>query len=247
MVLYQGTSTSLAISIFATNPLPENRTIWLQVRGWSGETGMRAKAFFGSNGGWINVTPSLRIESTSLIARKEETYQKDIARFRKRSVGKNRERHLLRETSVIRIPAEAGDGYYQFVLCAGEKKKVLCTSPTFRVASVSSSLHCLRGASLMTMPAEVGVMVGTAYVKTAAGTALASAKLGKKAMDTAQRPAFKKAATYFQNSKESKAAKLTLAAVEKGAAMAAEAASDSNDNVGLNSTPENHLLIFARK
>jgi hypothetical protein len=42
LVFYQGITTSITISIFADVPLPADRTIWLQGKGWTGKAGMRA-------------------------------------------------------------------------------------------------------------------------------------------------------------------------------------------------------------
>lgn len=50
LVFYQGTTTSLAISIFADAPLPPERTIWLQSKGWTGKAGMRARSLVRWNG-----------------------------------------------------------------------------------------------------------------------------------------------------------------------------------------------------
>jgi hypothetical protein len=62
LVSYQASNTTLAVSIFADAPLPPNRTLWLQSKGWSGKTGMQVKALMGVNGKWLNVTPTLAIE-----------------------------------------------------------------------------------------------------------------------------------------------------------------------------------------
>lgn len=180
LVFYQGPSTSLAISIFASEIMPPARKIYLQEKGWTGKTGMRAAAFFGANNSWIDVTPSLAIASTQLNPRDERAWQRDIASFKKRSTAKIRKRHILRETDVIRIPAEAGDGYFQLVLCSDEKKKVLCTSPTFRLLSLSSSPSSLKGASLSTLPLEMGIMALEVYAKTTTKTVLAPAMAAQK-------------------------------------------------------------------
>jgi hypothetical protein len=171
LVFYQGTSTSLAISIFSDDPLPLDRTLWLQSKGWTGKTGMRAKAFMGRNGNWLNVTPTLAVGSEQLNPTDERAWQRDFQKFRKKAPTKIRDRHLLRQTAVVRIPAEAGDGYFQLVLCTGDKKKVLCTSPAFRVLSTSTSPSSIRGASLSTLPFEFGAMVLSIYGKSTVGTA----------------------------------------------------------------------------
>jgi hypothetical protein len=166
VVFYQGSNTFLAISIFADAPLPTNRTLWLQNKGWTGKTGMRAKALFRLNDSWINVTPSVAVQADQVAPNDERAWQRDISRFKKKAPHPIRELHQLRETDIIRIPVEAGDGYFQFVLCQGEKKKVLCTSPVFRIISTSSSPSSIRGASLSTLPLEVGAWAASLYAQT---------------------------------------------------------------------------------
>jgi hypothetical protein len=168
LVFYQGSSTTLAISIFADAPLPADRTIWLQSKGWTGKTGMRAKAFMGRNGNWLNVTPSTEIRPDQLKPDNERAWQRDIAKFRKKA-DKHVRDHVLRETVLARIPAEAGDGYFQLVLCLGDKKKVLCVSPIFRILSTSASPHSIKGASLGTLPLEFGAMVLGTYARNTVG------------------------------------------------------------------------------
>lgn len=171
VVFYQGSNTFLAISIFVDEPLPKDRTIWMQCKGWSGKSGMKAKAFFGLNDSWLNVTPGLAIQPDSVNASDERAWQRDIKRFRKKVSGTALERHVLRETAIIRVPVETTDGYYQLVLCRGDqKRKVLCTSPVFRVISTSSDPSTLRGASLSTLPVELGLWIGGMYAQSTAST-----------------------------------------------------------------------------
>lgn len=163
IVFYQGSYTFLAISIFADAPLPADRTLWMQSKGWTGKTGMRARALLRLNDDWINVTPTTPIRPDQVKPSDERAWQRDIARFRKKGPQPMREGHQLRETAIVRIPVEAGDGYFQLVLCQGEKKKVLCYSPVFRVLSTSSDPSCLRGASLSTLPLELGAYIASTY------------------------------------------------------------------------------------
>lgn len=174
LVFYQGSSTTLAISIFSDEPLPPDRTLWLQSKGWSGRTGMRAKALMGVNGNWLNVTPTLAVGTEQLNPTDERAWQRDFQKFRKKAHPKIRDRHLLRETAIVRIPAEAGDGYFQIVLCAGDKKKVICASPSFRVLSTSTSPSSIRGASLSTLPFELGAMALSTYANSTVGTAVST-------------------------------------------------------------------------
>ncbi|KAH8691614.1 hypothetical protein BGW36DRAFT_305517 [Talaromyces proteolyticus] len=169
IVFYQGSNTFLAISIFADEPLPLDRTIWMQCKGWTGKTGMRAKALFGLNDSWLNVTPGMAIQSDQVTASDERAWQRDIKRFKKKATSSSQSRHILRETAIIRIPVEATDAYYQFVLCQGDnKRKPLCTSPVFRVVSTSSDPSSLRGASLSTLPLELGAWAGSLYLRNTA-------------------------------------------------------------------------------
>jgi hypothetical protein len=170
LVFYQGSSTSLAISIFSDEPLPSDRTLWVQSKGWTGKTGMRAKAFVGVTGSWLNVTPTVAVGTEQLIPTDERAWQRDFQTFRKKAPSRIRDRHQLRETAVVRIPAEAGDGYFQLVLCTGDKKKVLCTSPAFRVLSTSTQPSSIRGASLSSLPFELGAMALAIYGRSTVGS-----------------------------------------------------------------------------
>ncbi|KAJ5974945.1 hypothetical protein N7481_008652 [Penicillium waksmanii] len=153
VVFYRGNATSVAVSIFSDSPLPLDRTLWLQNRGWSGTTGMRTKALFRLNDSWLDVTPGMPVRADQVNPDDERAWQRDIKKFRKKAPQRPRDTHQLRETVVVRIPAEAGDGYFQLVLCQGPKKKVL---------RQQSSL-------------SFGAMVVGLYAKTAARTAAAPA------------------------------------------------------------------------
>ncbi|KAL4892830.1 hypothetical protein BDV59DRAFT_178702 [Aspergillus ambiguus] len=172
IVFYRGSTTSVTISVFSDAPLPLDRTLWLQSKGWTGKTGMRAKALLHLTDDWLDVTPSLALRADQVSPADERAWQRDISKFRKKASGRLRE-HVLRETIVARIPVEAGDGYFQLILCQGEKKKKLCMSPVFRVLSTSMAPSSVRGASLSTLPFEVGAMVLGMYAQTAAQTVLA--------------------------------------------------------------------------
>jgi hypothetical protein len=183
VIFYRGSTTSVTISIFSDAPLPPDRSLWLQNKGWTGKTGMRAKALFRLTDDWLDITPTLALRSDQVEPTDERAWQRDIAKFLKKAPWRVRDTHRLRETAVARIPAEAGDGYFQVVLCQGPKKKVLCTSPVFRILSTSLEPSSIRGASLATLPLEVGAMVLGLYAQTAAlavinpATSLAQSKI----------------------------------------------------------------------
>lgn len=175
VVFYRGSTTSVTISIFSDTPLPPDRSLWLQNKGWTGKTGMRAKALFRLTDDWLDISPTLALRSDQVEPTDERAWQRDIAKFLKKAPSRVRDTHRLRETAVARIPAEAGDGYFQVVLCQGPKKKVLCTSPVFRILSTSLEPSSIRGASLATLPLEVGAMVLGLYAQTAAQTVISPA------------------------------------------------------------------------
>ncbi|GKZ29569.1 hypothetical protein AbraIFM66950_005601 [Aspergillus brasiliensis] len=174
IVFYRGSTTSVTISIFSDTPLPPTRTLYLQSKGWTGKTGMKTKAFLGLTDSWLNVTPTLPVHVQQIDPVDERAWQRDIAKFRKKATRREAQ-HVLRETMVVRIPVEAGDGYFQLVLCGDpeNRRKVMCYSPVFRVLSTSWSPSSMRGASLSTMPLEVGAMVLGMYVQTAAEAVVA--------------------------------------------------------------------------
>lgn len=173
IVYFKGFSTNIAISVFADRELPEDRAFWLQKKGFSGKTGMKIGASMGSKSAWINVTPAISATADQLPPADERAWQRDIEKFL-RKAPKELRHHLLRETCIIRIPSDVQDGYFRVVMCTGDQdKKVLCPSPVFRLASTSTSVSSIRGASLSTMPLELAVKVGTIAARAAALNGLA--------------------------------------------------------------------------
>ncbi|KAF4512778.1 hypothetical protein G6O67_000118 [Ophiocordyceps sinensis] len=169
LVWYRGPSTSVTVSLLADAPLPAARSVWLQAKGFSGDVGMAVKALVGSTATWLDVTPARQAARDQLPDVDERGVQRDLQRFAKRASGRTR-LHVPRETHVVRIPAAATDGYFRLVVCAGKGcgSKVLCGSPVFRIASTSTDLAVIRGASLATMPIEVGVKVASTIGQQAA-------------------------------------------------------------------------------
>ncbi|KAI7356365.1 hypothetical protein KC354_g10478 [Hortaea werneckii] len=172
LVYYQGPTTNIAITIFTSKPLPANRKLWLQKRGFSGKTGLKVGATLGTRSAWIDVTPAADLSAEFLPPEDERAWQRDISKFtRKAASSKNK--HIRNqkpfETDVIRIPHVAEEEYFRIVLCAG--RKVLCPSPMFRYVSASTDPSVLRGASLKTLPLEVGVRVSAIVANEAANGA----------------------------------------------------------------------------
>ncbi|KAH0490819.1 hypothetical protein TgHK011_002271 [Trichoderma gracile] len=174
LVWYSGPSTSVSITILSDEPLPSQRTLWMQQKGYSGNMGMALKALAGTTSSWINVTPARLATANDTSEADERSVQRDLKRFAKKASGRQRN-HVPRETHIVRIPATASDGYFRLVLCGGTEagKKVLCGSPVFRVASTSADVSVVRGASLSTMPLEMGVKVASTI-----GQAMANKYIG---------------------------------------------------------------------
>ncbi|TGJ81203.1 hypothetical protein E0Z10_g7553 [Xylaria hypoxylon] len=177
LVYYKGPSTNVAISVFGDSTLPSDRTFWIQRKGFSGNMGMAASALMRTTSSWIDVTPSVEALVSSVPDNDERAWQRDIKKFlKKASKDKRLSKHIIRETCVLRIPAVAADGYLRIVVCTGQSsKKSLCPSPTFRLASTSSDVSVLRGASLTTLPLEIGLkaasVIGNQYVQRVVGPA----------------------------------------------------------------------------
>ena len=170
-VFYQGSATSVAVTVFSDQPLPIDRKLWLQKRGFSGNTGLKIGTL-GSRSAWIDVTPSVDATADVIVEDDERAWQRDIAKFtRKTRNTKNLCNHRPYETHIVRIPHVAEDGYFRIVLCS--ERKVLCPSPVFRYASSSLDPSILRGASLSTLPLELAIRVGSMVAHTTANTAAA--------------------------------------------------------------------------
>ncbi|KXH69074.1 hypothetical protein CSAL01_01436 [Colletotrichum salicis] len=170
LVWYRGPSTSVTVTIFSDAPLPPTRTIWLQQKGFSGNMGMNLKSLVGANTSWLDVTPSTQGTPAAMAEGDERGCQRDLKKFLKKAP-KNLAKHVPRETHVVRIPAAVDDGYFRLVLCAGgggdgSKRKVLCPSPVFRVASTSTDMSVTRGASFASMPLELGIKAGSVVATT---------------------------------------------------------------------------------
>lgn len=169
LVYYSGSTTSLAITIFSDQELPADRTLWLQRRGFSGNTGMKIGGLLGARSSWIDVTPTVKATADQVNPNDERAWQRDIKKFLKKA-SKDVRNHRVRETNILRIPTDADDGYLRVVLCTNQGKKVLCGSPVFRLASSSTDSSTLRGSSLMTMPLEAGLKIASIAGKTAVNT-----------------------------------------------------------------------------
>ncbi|KAI5359007.1 hypothetical protein Slin14017_G099090 [Septoria linicola] len=178
LVYYRGHTTSVTITIFSDRPLPANRRLYIQRRGYSGKTGLAVGATLGIRSAWIDVTPVDEICADQVRLSDERAFQRDIIKFMtKAKTSTSMHSHRPAETLVIRIPAACEDGYFRIVLLHDGARKVLCPSPVFRCASASMDPSVLRGASLRTLPLELGIRAG-AVVATKAATVASHKALG---------------------------------------------------------------------
>ncbi|KAF7360985.1 hypothetical protein MSAN_01128700 [Mycena sanguinolenta] len=165
-VYYQGISTVVPISILGATPLPPNRTITLQRRGW--RTGLLGWEIGGWLGGTIgkelDVTPTSTGNWQTMEGRKRAQYDNEIQDFlQSASAPKD---HRVLETDFVHIPVSAGDGYFRLLI--KKSGKVVASTASFRVGSLSLSSAHPRGASVVTIIPEVVLKSASVTATTAA-------------------------------------------------------------------------------
>ncbi|KAJ7113216.1 hypothetical protein C8R44DRAFT_741545 [Mycena epipterygia] len=173
-VYYQGTSTVVPISILGRTPLPADRTIALQRRGW--RTGLLGWTLGGWLGGALgkelDVTPASAGFWNTLDPKKRAQYDKEIYAFLDSPSGPKDHRAL--ETAFVHVPVAAGDGYFR-LLIKGGGGKVIAQSAAFRVGSLSLSSAHPRGASPVTLVPELVLKSGSVAAHGAAWAAFCAA------------------------------------------------------------------------
>lgn len=175
LVAYRGHRTNVAITLFADDPsqVPSDRTIWLQSRGWTGNRGMAIKTALGRTKLWTDVTPQAYISADQVKPTDEKAWQRDISQFLRKAGQQDKfARRMVVQTCIVRVPVITTDGYFRLMVCDA-RKKVLCPSPVFRVASLSTSSASFRGASLRTMPLELGIKALSTFASNAASSGTA--------------------------------------------------------------------------
>ncbi|KAJ7738264.1 hypothetical protein DFH07DRAFT_892725 [Mycena maculata] len=165
-VYYRGTSTVVPISILGRKPLPADRTISLQRRGW--RTGLLGWTMGGWMGGTIgkevDVTPTSAGYWETVDAEKRAQYDKEIEQFlHSASAPKD---HRVLETDFVHIPVSAGDGYFRLLI--NKSGRAIASTASFRVGSLSLSSAHPRGASVVTVVPELLVKSGSVAAATAA-------------------------------------------------------------------------------
>ncbi|KAJ7238266.1 hypothetical protein B0H12DRAFT_1137661 [Mycena haematopus] len=165
-VYYQGISTVVPVSILGRTALRANRTISLQRRGW--RTGLLGWEIGGWIGGTIgkelDVTPASSGYWQTLDGRKRAQYDNEIQQFLQ-SAGAPKDHRVL-ETDFVHIPVSAGDGYFRLLIKTSGK--VVASSASFRVGSLSLSSAHPRGASVVTVIPEVVLKSASVTATTAA-------------------------------------------------------------------------------
>ncbi|QRV93423.1 hypothetical protein RhiJN_21441 [Ceratobasidium sp. AG-Ba] len=175
-VLYQGANTVVPISVFGPQPLPADRRVFLQRRGY--RTGLLGWTVGGLLGGsklpGIDVTPASS-ESwnrpTTLNSKQQTQIDKDIERLFT-STASSSESPLLEsrllETLLVHIPVRSGDGYFRLRVTSANGKKTIAESPAFRVGSLTWSSAHPQGATPLGLIPEMGARSGFLAARTAA-------------------------------------------------------------------------------
>ncbi|KAJ6479574.1 hypothetical protein C8R45DRAFT_353940 [Mycena sanguinolenta] len=165
-VYYHGISTVVPISVLGRTALPSNRTITLQRRGW--RTGLLGWEIGGWLGGAIgkelDVTPASSGHWQTVDGKKRAQYDNEIQDFLQ-SVSAPKDHRVL-ETAFVHIPVSAGDGYFRLLI--KKSGKVVASTASFRVGSLSLSSAHPRGASVVTIIPEVVLKSASVTATTAA-------------------------------------------------------------------------------
>ncbi|KAJ4399359.1 hypothetical protein N0V85_006048 [Neurospora sp. IMI 360204] len=208
-------------------------SLWIQQRGFSGDSGMKIKNWLGGREDWVCVTPARKVLAEELEsgsaskkggqgllglggATEERGWKRDIKRTEKKlkkEFGGEKKGHVARLTAVVRVPEGCEDGYFRVHLCLNgdaekeeekkkkkkkdakggkektetkdpqsvleeqrKKMKVLCSSPIFRLASTSTDPSSIRGASLSSMPLEMGISLTSAIASQVISSKIAPIK-----------------------------------------------------------------------
>nr|GAT57220.1 predicted protein [Mycena chlorophos] len=167
-VYYQGTKTTVPISILGRAPLPQETKITLQRRGW--RTGLLGWTI----GGWLGGTVGKEVDVTpetaaswsgdELGVKQRARYEKEVADLHKaKSIPRE---HRVLATALVHVPVSSGDGYFRFLV--KDPNNVIAQTPVFRVGSLSLSSAHPRGASPVTLVPELLAKTASVALTTAA-------------------------------------------------------------------------------
>ncbi|KAG8744283.1 hypothetical protein FRC10_010446 [Ceratobasidium sp. 414] len=175
-VLYQGANTIVPVSVFGPRPLPKDRKVFLQQRGY--RTGLLGWKFGGLLGGsklpGVDVTPASSENwnrPITLGSKQQTQLDKDIQRL----FDPPRTPHQpgaspskLLETLLVHIPVRSGDGYFRLRVTSANGKNTIAESPAFRVGSLAWSSAHPQGATPLGLIPELGARSAFLAGKTAA-------------------------------------------------------------------------------
>ncbi|TDL20300.1 hypothetical protein BD410DRAFT_791085 [Rickenella mellea] len=166
-VVYQGVKTSVPVTVLGVKPLPSDRRVFLQRRGY--RTAMFGWYVGGLLGGsklpGIEVTPTTQSAFTSLSSSQQSQYEKDITRL---FPSHSSLQQIPLETLQVHIPVSSGDGYFRLRVTTGKSSKSIAESPVFRVGSLSLSSAHPQGASMFGLVPELVVRSAFITVRTTA-------------------------------------------------------------------------------
>jgi hypothetical protein len=176
-IYYQGTSTTIPITILGSKPLPEARRITLQRRGFrTGLLGWSVGGWLGGTiGKEIDVTPqtSGNWESDIEVEQKGQ-YRREIKKFLDSSVGPKNNRAL--ETDLVHIPVSSGDGYFRLLVYpSASSHSAIASTASFRIGSLFLRSAHPRGASIVMLLPEITLKVVSITAATAAWTSFYTA------------------------------------------------------------------------
>jgi len=175
-IYYAGIRTVVPLSVFGDQPLPKDRRVFLQKRGYrTGLLGWTVGSVLGgSHLPGIEVTPVSEepwSSPTKLSEKQQVQYDKDVARLFDSSYAPGQK---LLQTMLVHIPVASGDGYFRLRI-TNRQQEMLAESPVFRVGSLTWSSAQPRGATPITIIPELGVRAAFLTAKVAAWTAFFSA------------------------------------------------------------------------
>ncbi|PVG04292.1 hypothetical protein CPB86DRAFT_778559 [Serendipita vermifera] len=154
-VLYRSTKTTVPISIFGSQPLPKNRRVFLQKRGY--RTGLFGWTIGSLLGGsklpGIEVTPATQESYSSMPSSLRSSFKKDIETIWRPYQLAN---HQLLESMQVHIPVSSGDGYFRLRITPHDKpRETIAVSPTFRIGSVTWASASPQGATIVGLAPEL--------------------------------------------------------------------------------------------
>ncbi|KZT62723.1 hypothetical protein CALCODRAFT_479010 [Calocera cornea HHB12733] len=171
-IYYAGTRTVVPISVFGKEPLPDDRKVFLQRRGYrTGLLGWTLGSLLGGAHlpGW-DVTPQTHdvwSATTRLTTKQRAQYDADISHLFSSASAPGQ---TLQQTLLVHIPVASGDGYFRLRVTS-RKGEDLAVSGVFRVGSLTWASAQPRGASIVGIVPELGVRAAFLTAKTAAWTA----------------------------------------------------------------------------